>query len=277
MPYKCTLNRLIPLLALAAFNILPFSLSANDCCCETVESRVYIGAFGGGLYSDSTKLSQVGTAFLVEASGGPLAVNAKGHSKKNSFGFGGVQLGYERSMQLGCSDWVLAPAAEIEAFFYKHKQRGDLINDSDRLEEHDFVNSFNLDTSVCLINAVFSLNNDCMFGLTPYVGGGVGAAHLALKNAKSIQISPAEPGLNHYNSNRNDSSWAFAAQAKAGLRYNICNSLHIFAEYRYLFVDSSNYLLGSTSYPGHAVTSPWNVKVNDTHYQAFTFGIQYDL
>jgi opacity protein-like surface antigen len=121
------------------------------------------------------------------------------------------------------------------------------------------------------------LKSPCLYGFTPYVGGGIGAARVSLKNAKSFQISPEELGINHFNSKRHDSSWAFAAQAKAGIRYDFCESFHIFGEYRYLYLDSSNYILGSTVYPTHVPTSPWNVKVSNVHYNAFAIGIQYDL
>jgi opacity protein-like surface antigen len=134
-----------------------------------------------------------------------------------------------------------------------------------------------MNAGVYLANAVFSLNTPCFGRFSPYVGVGIGATRLSIRNAKSLQVAPPERGINHFNSRRSDSSWAFAAQAKVGLRYSVCRSLHIFGEYRYLYVDSSNYILGSTVYPTHAPTSPWNVKVQNTHYNAFVFGIQYDL
>lgn len=272
-------SRLAALLAILSLSAINSSLLAWDCCdpCDACKgNRMYVGAFGGGIYSDSTKLSQMGTAFFTEAQGGPLAVFAQGRAKKTSSGFGGAQIGYEWS-QSPCSDWTIAPAAELEAFFYNNNKKGHLINPTTRLPEHDFVDSFHMNASVLLVNAVFSLNNSCLWGFSPYVGGGIGATRISIRKAKSLQVAPAELGINHFNSKRSDSSWAFAAQAKVGLRYNICDSFHIFGEYRYLFVDSSNYILGSTVYPTHAPTSPWNLKVNNLHYNAFAFGIQYDL
>lgn len=273
-------SRFLTLLTVLSIN----TVAAYDYCCEEPESRVYIGGFGGGLFSNSSTMSQTGTAFFLEAQGGPLAVYAKGRSNKSSTGFGGAQIGYERSIPFGCSGWSFAPAGEIEAFFYSHNKKGTLINDTDRLEAHDFINSFKLDMSLCLVNVVFSLKNPCWSGFTPYIGGGIGAAHIALKNADSLQIDPDEPIVNHYNSKRNDSTWAFAAQAKAGLRYSVSQSFHIFAEYRYVFVDTSNFLLGSTKYPtsgspsiNHVPTSPWNTQVGEMQYNAFAIGIQYDL
>lgn len=263
------------------------SLAAWDCCdtftsdpCCEPSNRMYIGGFGGGLFSNSTTVTQMGTAFFTEAEGGPLAVYARGKTKSTESGFGGVQVGYEmapRSSFGACSDWSLAPAAEIEAFWYSHTKTGHLINPTDRLPEHDFLDSFHMKSGVYLANFVLSLTNSNFASFTPYVGGGVGATRISISRASSLQTSPPEEGINHFNSKRDDSTWAFAAQAKVGLRYNICNSFHIFGEYRYLFVDSSNYIFGSTVYPTHAPTSPWNVKVQNINYNAFVFGLQYDL
>ncbi len=273
------LTALLALLLLGATNS---SLMAQKCCDlpESECNRFYAGVFGGGLYSNSTDMHQIGTAFFTEANGGPLAVYAHGKTKSTSSGFGGVQFGYEwskRPSNIGCSSWSITPAVELEAYWYSHTKKGHLINSTDRLPEHDFLDTFHMNTGVYLANAVFSLNNSCLGSFTPYVGGGAGASRISIRDAESIQTDPPEEGINHFNSLRHDSSWAFAAQAKAGLRYNICKSLHIFGEYRYLFIDASNYIFGSTVYPTHAATSPWNVKVENINYNAFVFGIRFDL
>lgn len=273
-------NRLTLLLVLL-FIAVNFSLMAWECCNSCTCNRLYIGAFGGGLYSDRTRISQMGTALFSEYEGGPLAVEARGHLKSNQTGFGGLQIGYELSTRPdACSCWSLSPAIEIEAFWYSNKLKGKLFNarDRDRLPEHRFVDRFHVDTGVYLVNGVFSLNNTCCGGsFTPYIGLGVGAARISFDNAKSKHVNPPEPGINHFNSNKSDTSWAFVAQAKAGLRYNIYKSFHIFGEYRYLYVDFSNYIFGSTVFSTHARTTPWNVKVHNNHYNAFVFGLQYDL
>lgn len=278
-------SRLLALLALMSFSTINSSLVAWDycntsnCCDSSACSRTYIGGFGGGLYSNSSKITQMGTAFFEEAVGGPLAVFAEGDTKKTSSGFGGVQIGYEWSRNNGCSNWNIATAIELEAFWYCHDKKGHLINntDPDRLPEHDFEDSFHMNSGVYLGNIVLSLNNSCWYGFTPYIGGGIGATRISIKNADSLQVSPVEADINHFNSRQSDSTWAFAAQAKVGLRFNFCESFHVFGEYRYLFVDSSNFILGSTVYPNHAPTSPWNVNVKNIQYNAFAVGIQYDL
>lgn len=274
-------NHLLTLMWILLFNIVGSSVVAGHCCYSCPHNKMYIGVFGGENYSNRTKLIQTGTAFFTEAEGGPLAVDARGHSRRNHSWFAGGQIGYEWAecpRYLGCSNWYITPAAEIEAYFYRHTKKGHLINDTLlRLDEHDFINSFPMDVGVYLVNGVASLNNSCMGKFSPYIGGGIGAANIYVRHAKSLQISPPEPGINHFNSRRHDSTWAFAAQAKAGVRFNICERFHIFAEYRFLFVDSSNYIFGSTAYPNHAPTSTWNVQVKNMIYNSYAVGIRFDL
>lgn len=59
--------------------------------------------------------------------------------------------------------------------------------------------------------------------------------------------------------------------------YKICQRFHIFAEYRFLFIDKSRFNFGSTVFPGHAATTTWDVDVKDMWYNAFVIGIQFDL
>ena len=273
---KCV-STLLAVLSLSSSSLLAWG---GDCCDPCDGNRFYIGAFGGGIKASSTNVYQFGTAFFpYENDDGPLAVNAHGHLKSNWSGLGGFQVGYEWlkcPTQLGCTGWTLTPGAEFEAYWFSHKRSGHLINDTfGRLDEHDFHNHFHINSTVLLANVIFSFNSPC--GFSPYVGVGLGAKRLNIKNASSYQVDPLEADINHFNSRRNDSNWAFAAQAKVGLRYKICDSFHVFGEYRYLFVDTSNYLFGSTNYEGHVPTSPWNVKIRNTNYNAIVFGIQWDL
>lgn len=270
-------SHLSVLFALLTFSTMS-SLVANECCSGC--NRLYIGAFGGELFSNSPEMRQTGTAFFLEEAGGPLAIDARGDSNKTSPGFGGVQLGYEWTQcpfYIG-SDWALTAAIEAEAFFYRETKRGELINIAQaRLDEHDFHNSFNLRAGVYVGNAIFTLNSCCFGGFAPYVGIGIGAAHLSARNADSLQVSPPEAGVNHFNSKRNGSDWTLAVQAKGGVQYCFCECLRFFAEYRFLSLDPSRYIFGSTVYPAHAATSPWDVELSRISYNGFALGIQFNL
>lgn len=113
-------GRLATLLALVCLSAMSSSLSAAyDCCEQPSCNRLYVGAFGGGIFSDSSEASQFGTAFFSEVDSiGPLSIIAEGNLNKTSTGFGGVQVGYEWYTP-SYSDWSIATAAELEAFFFK--------------------------------------------------------------------------------------------------------------------------------------------------------------
>ncbi len=273
------------LVALAALTTIGSSLTAQDCnyqadCCNPCEcNKIYISGFGGGTWSNSTKLRQTGVAFFPEETVGPLAVDARGHTSKRSTGFGGLNIGYEWSqcpISL-CSNLSITTAAEVEAYWYSHKKKGHLINQTYLLDEHDFLDSFRLNVGVYLANVVFAINSCDLCGLVPYVGGGIGAVDLSARKADSLQTDPPEAGINHFNSKTNDSAWAFAAQAKAGLRYKIWDCASIFAEYRFLWADSSRFNFGATIYPTHVQTTTWNVDLKDLWYNSFAVGLKYDL
>jgi opacity protein-like surface antigen len=82
---------------------------------------IYLGVFGGGGFSTSTNVSQLGTAFFTEAEGGPLAVNATGRTDSGGVWFVGGQIGYEWSYGS-----VVQPAFEIDG-------NGNMILNVDRV------------------------------------------------------------------------------------------------------------------------------------------------
>lgn len=237
----------------------------------------YVGAFGGGGYSNYGSLSQRGIAFFSAERGGPLNVNATGNANNKSAWIAGLHAGREWqgwSICNGCQPWCLSPAGELEGYYLNSRISGLLDNPTTRLPEHLFDDSFKMNTGVLLVNSVWTFSNPCLF-VQPYVGVGVGAAIISLYSANSPQVSPPEPGVNHFNSNTNDSDWAFAAQAKAGLRFNVARNWRLFAEYRYLYLNSTNYQFGSTQYPTHAATTKWDVHVGSMGYNLGSLGIEY--
>ena len=129
---------------------------------------------------------------------------------------------------------------------------------NNRLNGHVFETTFPLDSGVFLINGVLSYQPSNR-RLTPYVGLGMGAAGLSIRGADSLQVVPAEPGVNHFNSKPDSTDWTFAAQAKVGLRLRLTERAYLFAEYRFLYIGSTTHVFGSTVYPTHFETSPWTV------------------
>ncbi len=233
----------------------------------------YVGVFGGGGSRGGTDVGQYGTAFFIEAAGGPMAVGATGRTSSGGVGFGGAHLGYEWAYGAN-----LRPALEIEGFYLAGNQpRATLANPTDRLPEHTFDATFPTRTTVLLANMVVGFNTSYP-GITPYIGGGIGAARVAINGANSAQIDPVEPGVNHFNSRPDSAAWTFAAQAKAGARFALGNSgAYLFGEYRYLYVGDVNQMFGSTVSPGHAATSPWTVSFGGTSHHLAAGGVGFNF
>lgn len=238
-------------------------------------SKFYVGVFTGGGSSNDITVRQFGTVFFSEAVGGPLAVNASTRTNVNTGWLGGAQVGYQHEslFDLG-SQWSLGSAIELEAYgFGNDTVRGNLINNTDRLAENEFAVSYTLNRSVFLTNAVLSFDNPCIL-FHPYVGFGFGGAVLRITNAISTQIDPVEDDINHYNSNNRDTVATFAGQAKIGLRYDFNDYVSVFAEYRWLYLANSHFILGPTIYPSHAPTTDWQVKFDALRYNLGTAGIR---
>ncbi|MGV8996742.1 MAG: outer membrane protein [Parvibaculaceae bacterium] len=232
----------------------------------------YVSLFGGVGSGGGSNVNQSGTVFFVEAVGGPLAVDANGKTENRSVRFGGAHLGYEWSYhsRLG---FDLMPAIEFEGLrLASADYHGTLSNPNVRTVEQTFDDSFSMSTNVFLANAVFGIRTPYE-SITPYIGGGVGAALVTINGATSSQLNPAEPGINHFNAGSDSSAWTFAAQAKAGVRVGLGDSAYVFGEYRYLYVGAVDQGFGSTSYPTHAATSPWVVRFGDTSYNLFNVGV----
>ncbi|MGE3318196.1 MAG: outer membrane protein [Candidatus Berkiella sp.] len=238
----------------------------------------YVGAFGGFGSSTHVDTNQYGTVFFIEANGGPLAVNAIGQLDSKNVAFLGAQLGYRgQDVCLNtCSQLTLTPALELEAFaMNKRSFNGTLNNNTDRLEEHSFAVSYPMRTTVFLANAVLGFNNTTLL-VHPYIGLGIGSAIVKVSDANAAQTNPPEPGINHYNSNTNDTTSTFAGQIKIGLDYNLNECISLFAEYRWLYLASADFVLGSAVYPTHAPTSSWQVEIEPQKYHLGSIGVRFN-
>ena len=250
---------------------------------------IYFAAFTGGGVISSGSLYQQGTALYPYGSGssytnndGPLAVNAQGKTNNSSEWIIGGHVGYRwpaRLLNYIGSSWTFSPATELEGYYIGGTtiQGDDINNATARLVEHDFRVTYPLQTGVVLVNAVLNANTSATSKFHPYVGVGVGAAVITIAGAVSTQIAPPESGINHYNSDPNDTTTTFAAQPKIGISYDLSNNTSIFAEYRFLYLAASNYTFGSTSYPTHVATTNWDVKIGSQFYNMGSVGVQFDI
>jgi opacity protein-like surface antigen len=263
---------------LFALTTAAFACSPAESARVTTPGKFYVGLFGGGGSSNKFNASQYGTAFFPEASGGPLSVNAFGQLNSRSASFFGAQLGYQTQELLlnSSSQWSLGPAAELEGYSTsKSSFKGTLTNDTARLPEHDFTVSYPMRRTVFLANGVISFNNPRL-PVHPYVGVGMGAAIIRISDATSTQVSPAEEGINHYNSRPNDTTSTFAGQVKLGLSYDVNPYISFFADYRWLYLANTHFVFGSTVYPSHVETSDWQVKLGAQQYSLINVGARFN-
>jgi opacity protein-like surface antigen len=256
-------------LAIIASFVAPPAVAAE----HTSARGVYAGVFGGGGFSSATDVSQLGTAFFPEISGGPLPVNAQGRTDSGSGGFVGGQIGYE----LSSSPSLVRPAFEIEGFYLDTgTRRATLENPSNRMPEHTFDTTYPMNNAVFLASMVLSFPTSYP-GVTPYIGGGIGGALVTIDGAKSLQTNPSEGALNHFNSGPDSSAWTFAAQVKAGVRFALGRNAYVFGEYRFLYVGAVDQTFGPTVDAAHVSTSAWTVRFDGTSYHLATAGIGFDF
>ena len=233
---------------------------------------IYFGGFGGWVFPNNVTVTQMGTAFFPDASGGPLSVMAKGTSHGNTKGFGGLHIGYEWMNKIS-SGFRLAPALELEGVYFANTaKKADVINPTTRLNAHEFIDTLPMRVGTLLANGILEFNNDY---ISPYIGVGVGVGFVSIHGVDSLQVDPLESGVNHFNSSTSDFNTLFATQAKAGLRYRFLKHYRLSAEYRFLYLTSSEFTFGSVDYPSHVPTSPWTVMLNGMGYNSLTFGIDF--
>ncbi len=233
---------------------------------------IYFGGFGGWIFPYNVSVTQRGTAFYSDAAGGPLDVEAKGKAWGRTKGFGGAHIGYEWMVKI-CNGFRLAPAFEIEgAYFANTFKRARLSNNTPRLDAHNFRDTFPTKIGTLLANGILEFNNDYV---SPYVGVGVGVGFVSIEHARSAQVAPPEAGVNHFNSGSSDYTSLFATQAKAGLRYRFCKHYRVSAEYRFIYLTSSNFFFGAARYATHVPTSPWTVHLGPIANNAVTLGLDF--
>lgn len=260
---------------LAIIGISALVLMSINAQGQTSHKPIYFGVFGGAGAFSTNSITQTGTALYTP----PLAVNAIGSGTTEPIGMVGGNIGYQWSQlstNMGSTSWTMLPATELEGYYLQGTQSGDdLINNTERLALHQFSVSYPMKMGVFLANAVFNFNHTDS-KIHPYIGLGAGTAYVSIHDATSTQTAPAESDINHYNSDPNSADWTFAAQSKAGLRFNLSSQVSLFAEYRFLYLAPTSYTFGSTQYATHIPTTNWDVDMGSLYVNMGTLGIQYD-
>jgi opacity protein-like surface antigen len=226
---------------------------------------LYAGVFGGGGVFTADSIVQSATVLNTP----PLPVRAAGDGETHAGWLGGLDAGYEWEGWTFGHDrrWAILPAAEFEGYYLGTEQTGLLSNSTPRIFDYRAP----MDIGVLSANLLLTLHTP--YAIHPYIGGGVGIGIVGNHGATDFQLVPPEPGLNHFNSNPDASSCSFAVTPRAGVRCDLGRSWYLFAEYKFLFVDSTNFTFGSTVYPGHPATTPWTVQYGDMSAHMAVLGV----
>ncbi|MFI5333818.1 MAG: outer membrane protein [Chlamydiales bacterium] len=255
---------------------LAMTLACVSLTTSSLFGGAYVGVFGGGGSTSKADVSQRGFAFNNPDPRLALSVDADGETGNLGAAIGGAHVGYEFP-----TGTRITPALEFEGFYLQAtsgKETSAITNPTTVIAEHDFINTLPLRAALFYGDLLFAFEMPKKLSwLEPYVAGGIGGGTVWLHKARSEQMNPPEPGLNHFNSRPSASSGAFTAQFKGGLRFNVTDHWRLFGEYRYVYIASTNYTFGFTQYPevGHAPTSNWLFDMNSLNYNLGVAGIEY--
>lgn len=125
------------------------------------------------------------------------------------------------------------------------------------------VESYELDAWTGLVNAYVDLGT--YGGLTPYVGGGIGASYLTTSNVRFVN------GDGSTGSYSGDSEWNFAWALTAGAAYAISDNLLVDLNYRY--VDLGDARTGLVTAGG--ASAP--IRIDDITAHEIRVGLRYNL
>ena len=168
------------------------------------------------------------------------------------------------------SEWALKPAAELEGIYIGQQAPvGDMPITPGVLGTQDVT--FPMTVGVVLANAVLTIQTPWSGTILPDLGVGAGVARLSLQGGNST--NPSEPGINHFDSWPDASATAFAMQFKAGLKGEVARNLLLFAEYRHLTINPTQYTFGETL-PPHLPTDAWTVSLGRQSYNLLVAGLQ---
>jgi opacity protein-like surface antigen len=259
---------------LSAFLALVCSFGASVCYAaddEISAHGAYFGLFGGFGSAAATGARQQGGFYLPAPASLRVNVDANGTTGTEPVALLGLQAGYEwKRLPFGLTEWGVKPAVELEGLYIgQHSPVGDMPITPSALGTQ-YV-TLPTTVGVLLANVVVTLPTPYSSRVFPYLGVGAGVARVSIQGANSA--NPNEPGVNHFDSGPDASAYAFAMQFKAGLKGEVTRNLALFAEYRYLSINSTGYTFGSTL-PPHFPTDTWLVNLGPQAYNLFVAGLQ---
>jgi hypothetical protein len=276
-----------------AFVFAPFFLSAQD---KGTIMSTYISPYAGVTFQRVVNTEQTGTvhklgnynSFYTDFD---LQVKVKGKTKST--------MGYTYGLTYG-SVWnkegrKLNPGFEIDIFHNNALHKSELSNPNN--QEVTNVVGANRDSVVAFVeehygaghhkfsnimtmnswNAAANLTLSYHFSSKISVCGalGVGFAAITLKEAESLQVSPASsiPGyettsdngggpVNHFNSQPDASNNLMIGQFRLGAKIQLAQKVALQIDASGMYREKGNFIFGSTKYKDHAPTDNWTYMIN---------------
>jgi hypothetical protein len=121
----------------------------------------------------------------------------------------------------------------------------------------------------------FTLSYDISSKISVNGALGVGFAAISLKEAESLQVSPASANaeyettnengggpVNHFNSQPNASNNLMTAQFRLGTKIQLTKKAALKIDARGIYQERGNFTFGSTQYTDHAPTDNWSYMID---------------
>jgi opacity protein-like surface antigen len=278
---------------LTAFVFVPFLLSAQD---KSTNMSTYFTPFAGITFQGELNTEQTGTAhklghFNNYDTDFDLQVSVKGTGKST--------VGFTYGLTYG-SVWKkegrkLNPGFEIDVFHTSASHASvmsnplneevtgivgangdsvvDFVDEHYKAGHHTFSNTMTRNSWNAAAN--FTLSYDISSNISVNGAIGVGFAAITLKEAESLQVSPApanaeyettnENGggpVNHFNSQPNASNNLMISQFRLGTKFQLTQKVALKIDARGIYQESGNFTFGSTQYTDHAPTDNWTYRID---------------
>lgn len=287
-----------------ALVLTPFTMVAQD---NGVKAVSYINPYAGGVYTGSVKTEQLGTAhkrgnYNAFSTDFDLNVDVDGTSETST----GYTFGVSYGTIWTKKDRVLNTGIELDIFNTRSAHSSILANpmneeisnvvgpNKDSVEAfveehygaglHRFSNKMTMSSWNAAGNVVFAITASPRVSFNTAFGLGFSA--LTLKNAESLQISPANaiPGyettidngggaVNHFNTNTTASKNLLFGQLRFGTRIQASAKTAVSIDVRGTYRGAGEFTFGSTKYTDHAPTDNWNYIIGRHANLMFTAGL----
>jgi opacity protein-like surface antigen len=222
---------------------------------QPVESDAgfYVAAYGGVNFS-----TDYGNRRTVISAGGANANVTPDAVHSDIGGVGGVKGGYNFESFPVCEGLRLQPAVELEGLYIGMRSKA--------ASNGAFNDTTSYNNAAGLVNGIirFKIADGFLAHFVPYVGVGAGVEYVTAHT--DLNVGGVHAG------NAGDQDLDFAAQALAGIDYNINRHWTIFTEYK--FIDALGTDLKSPSVAGGA---DYRFKPDQLAQQLATVGVKYNF